>query len=39
MGVLLGNILITSPSAEEHLDNIEKVLRHLAPKLVYDSRQ
>ena len=26
-GVLLDNILITGPSTEEHLDNIEKVLR------------
>ena len=29
-GVLLDNILITGPSTEEHLDNIEKVLRHLS---------
>ena len=28
-GVLLDNILITGPSTEEHLDNIEKVLRRL----------
>ena len=29
-GVLLDNILITGPSTEEHLDNIEKVLRCLS---------
>ena len=29
-GVLLDNILITGPSTEEHLDNMEKVLRHLS---------
>ena len=29
-GVLLDNILITGPSTEEHLDNIEKVLRRLS---------
>ena len=29
-GVLLHNILITGPSTEEHLDNIEKVLRRLS---------
>ena len=28
-GVLLDNILITGPSTEEHLDNIEKVFRRL----------
>ena len=28
--VLLDNILITGPSTEEHLDNIEKVLRRLS---------
>ena len=28
-GVLLDNILITGPSTEEHLDNMEKVLRRL----------
>ena len=28
--VLLDNILITDPSTEEHLDNIEKVLRRLS---------
>lgn len=29
-GALLNNILITGPSTEEHLDNIEKVLRRLS---------
>ena len=29
-GVLFDNILITGPSTEEHLDNIEKVLRRLS---------
>ena len=29
-GVLLDNILITGPSVEEHLDNIEKVLKRLS---------
>ena len=29
-GVLLDNILITGPSTEEHLDNIEKVLKRLS---------
>ena len=29
-GVLLDNILITGPSTEEHLDNIDKVLRGLS---------
>ena len=29
-GVLLDNILITGPSTEEHLDNVEKVLRRLS---------
>ena len=29
-GVLLDNILITSPSTEEHLDNIENVLKRLS---------
>ena len=29
-GVLLDNILITGPSTEEHLDNIEKVLGRLS---------
>ena len=29
-GVLLDNILITGPSTEEHLDNIENVLRRLS---------
>ena len=29
-GVLLDNILITGPSTDEHLDNIEKVLGRLS---------
>ena len=29
-GVLLDNILISGPSTEEHLDNIEKVLKRLS---------
>ena len=30
IGVLLDNILITGPSTEEHLNNIDKVLRRLS---------